>query len=203
MKLVDSLIKTISNSDLTALSGELGEVIIDSTLEDGVLKDIPIVGSMVGLFKTGVTIKDALFTKKLIVFLQGLSDIPIEKRNAMIESLDDPKTNEKAGEKLLIIIERLDSSEKAKILAKAFRVYIEKSIDRDEFWRVTFIINNLPLSDIVGLKEWKSIELNNVEHIRKHLYMTVGLGWFVINMSSTGFQWEEKLCSIFTKHLLA
>jgi len=44
--------------------------------------------------------------------------------------------------------------------------------------------------------------LNHVEHIRKHLYLSVGLGWFVLDMSSTGFVWTERLCEIFSDSLL-
>ncbi|MGK0271266.1 MAG: hypothetical protein ACI88H_001923 [Cocleimonas sp.] len=203
MDLPDSLTKTISNSELVSVSGELGEIAIDSILDDGLLKDIPIIGTITGLWKTGASIKDALFTQKLLVFLNTISDIPADKRAGMVESLDDPSTSEKAGEKLLILLERLESSGKAKLLAKTFKVYVESIISREEFWRVSYIIDNLPLSDIWALKEWGDEDLNNVEHIRKHLYLNVGLGWFVANSSSTGFQWQQSLCTIFSDHLLS
>ncbi|MCB1815115.1 MAG: hypothetical protein KDK04_25850 [Candidatus Competibacteraceae bacterium] len=202
MNLPDSLTKTISNSELVSVSGELGEVAIDSILENGLLKDIPIISTITGLWKTGASIKDALFTRKLLVFLSTISDIPVEKREGMLESLDDPRTSEKTGEKLLVLLERLESSEKAKLLAKTFKVYVKGIISREEFWRVSYIIDNLPFSDIFALKEWNNEDLNNIEHVRKHLYLNVGLGWFVVNASSTGFQWQQSLCTIFSDHLL-
>ena len=202
MNLPDSLSKTISNSELVSVSSELGEIAIDSILEDGLLKDLPIIASLTGLWKTGASIKDALFTRKLITFLNAISDIPTDKRAGMVESLNDPVTAEKAGEKLLVLLERFESSEKAKLLAKAFKIFVEGTINREEFWRVSYIIDNLPLSDICLLKEWRDEELNKIEHIRKHLYLNAGLGWFVTDISSTGFQWQESLCCIFSDYLL-
>jgi hypothetical protein len=35
-----------------------------------------------------------------------------------------------------------------------------------------------------------------------HLYMSVGLGWFVLDVSSTGFVWTERLCEIISEHLI-
>lgn len=201
--LSSSFVETISNSELTSVGRDLTEIAIDSCLEDGLLKDIPIIGSLRGLWKTGVSIKDALFTRKLLYFLSGISTIPPEKRAGMVDSLDDPETLEKAGEKLLILLERFDSSEKAKLLAKTFQVYVEEIITREEFWRVSFIIDHLPMSDIKALEMWNVTSLNDIEHVRKHLYLNVGLGWFVMNASSTGFQWQERLCAIFTDHLLS
>lgn len=53
------------------------------------------------------------------------------------------------------------------------------------------------MSDIIALKNWRNIELNKVYDIRRHLYLSVGIGWFVVNTSSTGFCWQQRLCEIF------
>ena len=58
------------------------------------------------------------------------------------------------------------------------------------------------MSDIEAIKNWKSIDLNKVQDVRKHLYLSVGIGWFVLDSSSTGFCWQEKLCEIFADRLL-
>ncbi len=68
-KLSQSLDKTLRNSDLQNLSVNLAEVALDSFLNEGVARDIPIIGSLVGIVKTSGSISDAIFTKKLIHFL--------------------------------------------------------------------------------------------------------------------------------------
>jgi len=124
MNLPDSLSKTISNSELVSVSSELGEIAIDSILEDGLLKDLPIIASLTGLWKTGASIKDALFTRKLITFLNAISDIPTDKRAGMVESLNDPVTAEKAGEKLLVLLERFMMDKAKDCLFVVFRKYL-------------------------------------------------------------------------------
>jgi hypothetical protein len=58
------------------------------------------------------------------------------------------------------------------------------------------------MNDIYAVATWRETDLNKVEHIRKHLYLSVGLGWFVLNASSTGFVWTERLCEIISDNLL-
>ncbi|WP_335964599.1 hypothetical protein [Galbibacter sp. PAP.153] len=68
-KIDKSLTKTIKTSDLQNVSTDLAEVILDSMLDDGILKDIPILGSIVGMGKTASTInKRCSFSKKNNLF---------------------------------------------------------------------------------------------------------------------------------------
>ena len=200
--LSNSLLKTIASSELESVGSGVGEIAIDSLLNDGVLKELPIIGTLTRIWKAGVTIRDELFVRKLLTFLNGLSDIPNEDRAEMIASLDDDETSEKAGEKILTLLDRLDSSAKATIMGEAFKLYSTETITKDELWRVCFIIERLPLIDITAISEWNSVPLDDVTHIRKHLYLTVGIGWFVLDFSSTGFMWHERLCTIFSDYLL-
>lgn len=197
-----SLTHTIASSDLSSLARDLSEVGIDSVLGEGLLRDIPVIGTAVGVWKAGVAVKDALFFRKLLAFLKDLSSISQAKRAEMIESISDNATAESAGEKLLVLLDRMESSTKATLLGKSFRIMAEEEISAEEFWRVSFVLDRVPLADLQSLKNWRQTELNDVEHVRKHLYLAAGLGWFVLNVSSTGFQWQERLCSIFSDHLL-
>lgn len=198
----ESLVHTITNSELASVAGDIAEVALDSVLVDGVLKDLPIIGSFVGLLQTGATVKDYFFFKKLLSFLKELSSIPMNERTRMLEKMQEENFTENIGEKLLIVLDRFESSKKAQLLGMAFKIFVEETITPDEFWRVSFVLERLPLNDVLALKDWKSLALDDVEHIRKHLYLSVGLGWFVIDMSSTGFQWQERLCAIYSEYLL-
>ena len=201
-ELSKSLIQTIAESDLTKIGTDIAEISIDSILENGILKDFPIVGSLIGIWKTGVAVNDYRFLNKMMLFLQESSALSDEKRKKIIEDLDDSEYQAEAGEKLIAIIDKLETGSKAKLLGKTLTLFGNNIITRDEFWRISFIIERLPMSDIIALKNWQNIELNIVEDIRRHLYLSVGIGWFVINMSSTGFCWQERLCEVFEKHLI-
>src|SRR5262245_61944564 len=96
-----SLIESIKSSDLKDIAVDLSEIGLDSLLEDGLLKDIPVFGSLVKLYKTGQTIRDALFAKKLLLFLQGISKVSPEQRRATIEKLNASEDFQKqVGENL-------------------------------------------------------------------------------------------------------
>lgn len=201
-QLSNSLAETIKSSELTKISRDLIEVGVDSILKNGLLKDIPVISILSGIWNTGVAIRDFRFLNKLLQFLHESSKLPQVKRLRLIEDLEDNDFQKEAGEKLIAIIDNIESSSKAVLIGKLLYLFGQKIITKEEFWRVSFIIEKLPMSDILALKNWRNIELNKVEHIRKHLYLSVGLGWFVLDMSSTGFVWTERLCEIISEELL-
>jgi hypothetical protein len=201
-KLATSFNETISSSELVNISAEIVEITIDSVLKEGVLKELPIVGSLIGVWKTGAAINDYRFLNKLLLFLNESSKLSDKKRQDIIEKLEDKTYQAEAGEKLIAIIDSLETSSKAKMLGKALCLFGNLIINRDEFWRVSYIIDKLPMSDIIALKDWKENDLNKVFDVRKHLYLSVGIGWYVLNTSSTGFCWQERLCSIFADNLI-
>ncbi len=193
-ELSESLTTTIAHSELPSVAAEITDALLASHL--------PIISSLRGIWKTGVTVKDALLVRRLAAFLSDLSAIPTERRKQMLDSLQAENTAEDVGEKLLTVLDRLESTQKARLLSRAFALYTSEAISGDEFWRVSSILERLPLRDIIGLKDWRTLDLNTVEEVRRQQYLAVGLGWFVLNASSTGFQWTQRLCLIFSDHLL-
>jgi hypothetical protein len=191
-----SLIQTLADSELPDVASDLAETSLDTLIEDGIFRDIPIIGTLVGVWRSGATVRDALFLRKLTTFLKDLSKIPTDERRDVIQSLSDPATQENIGEKLIGLLDRFESTAKARLLGRSFARYAERFITSEEFWRVSFIIDRLPMSDISAIVDWQSTDANQINHVRKHLYVSVGLAWFVLNVSSTGFAWNERLCEI-------
>ena len=50
-KMEVQLIDTIASDKITDLVTDSGELILDNVLEDGILKDIPLVGSILKIYK--------------------------------------------------------------------------------------------------------------------------------------------------------
>lgn len=201
-ELSNSLVKTISSSNLTNIGKDILEIGVDRILADGLLKEIPVINVATGFWKTGIAIRDYRFITKLLHFLNESSKLSIKQRKEIIDKLEDNKYQSEAGEKLISIIDNLETKSKAKLVGKAMCLFGNDIITRDEFWRISFIIEKLPISDIYALKNWNETDLNKVDHIRKHLYMSVGLGWFVLDASSNGFVWTERLCEIISERLI-
>lgn len=86
LELSKSLLNTLSESDLTKIGMDITEISIDSILENGVLKDFPIVGSLIGIWKTGIAINDYLFLNKMILFLKESSVLSERKRKKLLKT---------------------------------------------------------------------------------------------------------------------
>jgi hypothetical protein len=149
---------TIINKNFTAslfpknigkIFEDFGEVAIDSMMTEGVLKDIPIIGTILNLAKTGIALKERHMIRKLLLFLKNLEDISTEDKNKFTEKLnEDGEFAENISEKLLLIIDRLDETEKAKIVANIFKLYVYGLIEQQMFLRLTLIVERGFLSDL-------------------------------------------------------
>lgn len=148
-KIEDSLIRSIGKSGGYELLSETTEWTIDQLLQDGPIKDIPIVGGLLKLYKTGAGVREFLFIKKLQKFLFSLKSIPEEQREQFSGKLDtDPKKRSETGEKLLLLLEKFDESEKPDLLGRAFVAYIREEIDFETFWRMGRAIERCMVADL-------------------------------------------------------
>ncbi|WFB70047.1 hypothetical protein [Chryseobacterium sp. WX] len=72
--------KIIKDNNLRDLMTDINEVVLDSFLEDGIVKDIPILGLVSKAINFGNTIQERLYTKKLLTFLKQLENTKQEDR---------------------------------------------------------------------------------------------------------------------------
>jgi hypothetical protein len=63
--LEESLVRSIAKPNLTELAADLAEVGLDQLLQEGVLRDIPVLGTLVGLYRTVGIVRDRLFATKV------------------------------------------------------------------------------------------------------------------------------------------
>jgi len=130
--------ETLAAGELSALAVEYGEAISDALLDDGLAKDIPLLGTVYGLCKAGVTIRDHLFLKKLAAFLSEVADVPEEGRAALISSIDcDAKYQVKVGEKLIYLLDKADDHESSQIVGMLFAAFLRKQLTYEEFLRAS------------------------------------------------------------------
>ena len=123
----NSLLATIRQSGLSSTLSDIGEVSLDQLLNDGIVRDFPIVGALISLTKAGITVRDQLFFKKIIRFLGPVSEVSADERSAFLYSLSEPEFK-RANEYLLMYIDRLDSNEKAEWLGTACSAYMRGEI---------------------------------------------------------------------------
>jgi hypothetical protein len=149
-KIGNELIQVIKDKEFQGISKELIEVAIDSKLPESLLKEVPLLSTILGVFGTISSFKDRLFIQKLLTFLYELKSISEDKIVEQIIKLeDDNKYRTKVGEKLLYIIDKCDDTDKASLTANFFKAFLEKKIDYDEFLFGTNAIERTPLPDLL------------------------------------------------------
>ncbi|PRR76610.1 hypothetical protein [Clostridium thermopalmarium] len=144
----NSMIATLG-TDFADISKELMEVGIDSLLEDGILKNIPIIGALSSIYKAGISIRDRYFVRKILKFLCSLEDTSLDERKKFLSKHSDIS---QLGEKLIFILDRLDDLEKPKLIANLFKKYMYNEIDYITFQRLALIIEKCFIEDLKFLK---------------------------------------------------
>lgn len=159
-KLSKSLNQTLWNSNLQNVTSSLAETFSDNLLNNGILKDIPIIGTIVGLTKTAISLNDRLFLKKIIHFISEIKDVKPEKRKELIADIEkSEKTKIKVGEKLLYIIDKCNDHISAKYVAKLFNAFLKEEIKYSDFLRGSVIIQKMFVEDLEYFIETKTENL--------------------------------------------
>jgi hypothetical protein len=157
---------TLKDSNLQSVAINISEIGIDAVLNDGLLKVLPVVGTISSFLKFGANIKDRLFLKKILSFLGPLRDIKAEQRKRMIDAIDDSKKYRiKVGEKLLYIIDSCEDYEISELISIAFRYYLNGNITYEEFLKVSSTLKDMNKTDFnwfIKDRESHYFDLNNV-----------------------------------------
>lgn len=147
------LVRTVASAKLADVVFEAAEVALDEHLADGVLKELPIIGTVMKLVQASQSISEALFVNKLLRFLTELQGVPTEERRRLLEEYPDSSEKQKVlGENLLLALERLDDVEKPKILARLFTAYIRSEIDYMTFTRLARALERFNLALLPNLR---------------------------------------------------
>jgi hypothetical protein len=124
----DSLLDTLRLTGLPETLAAITEVSLDTALTDGLLRDLPIFGTVLALGKTGLAIRDYLFFQKTLRFLHPVSEISSEDRRKFLASLS-PDDLRRASQHAVMHIDRLDSNGKAEWLGRAYAAYMRGRIN--------------------------------------------------------------------------
>ncbi|MEL4895801.1 hypothetical protein, partial [Crocosphaera sp. Alani8] len=132
-----SLVSIVISPDNIESALNALENVFDPLINNQLAQNIPFVDILIKTIKTGFNVKQHFFVKKLKRFLENLSDISNEDKKRFSDKINNnSKSSEKLYEQLIIYIDRLDEEEKADLVAKLFKAYIQKRIDQQLFFRL-------------------------------------------------------------------
>lgn len=135
-----------------AVSMDYLEIGIDSFLNEGILKEIPIVKTVYEAIKFPISLHNAYSMRKLIFFCYYMKNIPsMERIKYVNKAIYEDKH---FGEKLLLTMDKIDDLDKIQMLENIFRGYSHRDgIDYHTFRRLCLVLENIYAQDLYYLKE--------------------------------------------------
>jgi len=150
--LPEQIIDSIYSTELNEIAVDFAEFGMDQLLDEGALKEIPLIGPIVRLFKGALDIRDKIFIAKIARFLFSLSNTGHIHRASFNQKInEDKKLKKKVGESLVVILDRIDDFEKPDLIAKCFGNYLVGKISYSEFRRLAVAIDMAFINDLRAL----------------------------------------------------
>lgn len=166
-KIVPSFQKSLFDGSKDFIE-DIAEVGIDSVLEEGLLKEIPIVGFLIGTKNVVQNLQDRNLLNQTLQFIKEFNSGSIDTRKLSKYKEDISQDNGKAEKELgrvLLILNRILDSKKSKILANFYRNYVNGKISWEDFCELSSVLEMLFISDIKILEDIASNELTDNEDI--------------------------------------
>lgn len=152
--IINELEKSILEEPLD-LAIDLAETGLDEITDLEILKNLPVIKTLITIYKTGMSIKERHFAKKVMLFAShihsdNVSSTELEKRRAAINK--NQKWIKKEMEQIIVFLDRFDFDYKAKILAQIYIAFINSKISSDKYLNMLPIIDKWQQYDEVFLK---------------------------------------------------
>lgn len=142
------------NSDLCKI---LVEAAIDSALDEGLLRDIPIIGVVAGLAKAQRNFRDENFLRKITSFFEQIyAATPEERHQFYKKNFENDEASYRFGQSVLILIERADNMEKPKIIGRIMCAAVRDQIDLTKAMRLSAMVDRCYLEDLAHLQKFEN-----------------------------------------------
>lgn len=156
-ELVPSMRETLFDSSLDGLGdvfADYAELGIDSILQDGLLKDIPIFGTIIGLCKTGASIRERNFLRQTARFISSFKSGTIDPRKLEAHKRKlgaNPKEAEDELGRVILLLDRTIEAKQSEVLGRFYRAFVAGSITWKKFVELSEVNSRMFLDDYVEL----------------------------------------------------
>lgn len=130
--------------NVVRILADVGEVGLDSLLEDEIIKGIPILSTVCSIYSIGKTIRERHNIAKLYTFMETINNgiVDEEQRRRYIDNF---KTNaQKRHQELtyvMIILDRYIALDKSRFLAKIYTTYLEGKISWQDVCKYAEVVD--------------------------------------------------------------
>ena len=143
-----SLINSIASTNLRDMVIDSAEIALDAVMDEGILKEIPFFGFWTKTYGVVTAVREQLFIKKVYSFLRELRDVTTKERRKFVENLGDIKEQRKAGEAIILLLDRMDNMAKPVVVGKLYRACIQGHISHDDFLRISTMVERVYYDDL-------------------------------------------------------
>lgn len=133
---------------------DIAELGLDAVLQDGLLKDIPVFGTIAALCKTGLNLRERNFIRQTASFILSFNQDTIseDKLCAYRQELEkNPKKAEKELGRVILLLDRLLEEKQAKTLGGFYRSYVNDSISWEKFVELSEVNDRMFFGDYAEL----------------------------------------------------
>lgn len=144
-----SLSNSIGEKAVDCISS-LGEVGLDAIMDEGILKDIPLLSMVVSTYHIGKKLTERHHLRKLVSFIEEINKKSVDEENRIkyiAEIKNNPKKRNAELEYILVLVDRYMSEDKAKMLAKLYLAYLDGGIIWEELTMYAEVIDRFLLLD--------------------------------------------------------
>lgn len=161
------------SKELKEISLDLIENVLDNNISNEVLREIPILKSLVAVRNLYTSYSDRIFIKKAMNVLLELGDISWDERLELTSDLNDGDS--RGAEKILLAIDKLETIKKCKIFGRLCKLKAVRKIDLDEFLRLTKLIQDAYLEDLFLVEKFRINEKKEINGGDYYSILNLGL----------------------------
>jgi len=134
---------------------ELTDAAIDTLTDSELVKEIPVVGTLVRLAKATHSISDRIFAKKVETFVSGTKPVPEERRAAFHAALEaDPALRRRAGQAIVLALDRADDLQKTAIIGQLYSRFVTQEIPFETLRRLLIAVDRAFIEDLLNFPAW-------------------------------------------------
>lgn len=150
-KIIPAFKTTLFDPVLSDAVVDMTELGIDSFLDEGVFKNIPIVSVLIGLSKTAQNIHDRNLLKQTIKFINTFNNNTIDQKKLEKHKRklnEKPKFAENELGRVIILLNLNIDLKKSEILARFYSAYVDEKIKWSQFCELADVTSRVFITDL-------------------------------------------------------
>lgn len=158
------LIVSVGAENLEKVSEGVIETALDCVLDEGVLREFPIFGTIVGVGRAIGNARDYILGRKIEKFLAEVSRLSWgDRARAVAELAGTEDQKERVGEVVIDMLDKADSDLKPELLGRLFVAVGRGRVSPADYLRLCAMINGAFRDDLLALSETHNVDALTVD----------------------------------------